>query len=486
MLHIGRNVISLVLSRVLSGVVLFLIYTQLLQYLGPEAAGHFGLLSSYLTVFAFFVDLGMSHLVIKKMSEDSTHISKYLTNYFLVQFLLGLFFMLVMDGFVLFADYPAHVKSALYVTGFGLLLSSLSLPFRAVIVAKQKLTINAQVNFFNAFINSAIMLLAIALEQGVFFLAFISVTVSVFDLIVYGYIVNKRFARFTLDFDKTFIKQLFIMNLPFMGLTLFSVYNRIDGLMLPHFRSFVETGYYAAAYKFWDTLAFFPGILGISLYPFFAQMLSLGKRDEVRSGLETYTRYMIAIGVPMSVGAFLLAEPITVQFFGNEFLPAAPALWILVVAVSILFIYTPANSLIISQATKSATKVTGFTFFFNFITNLIFIPRFGFVAAAVTTALSEMIQTLGYAYFIKKQIVNYHFFRHFIKPIIAVLPMAAVIFVLRDHNLVAVIALGALIYAVSLLIFRFFHKSDWVLFKAAINIRQSVNPDDSVNTTTQP
>lgn len=477
MQHLGRNIFSLVLSRILSGVILFLIYTRLVQYLGPEAAGHFGLLGSYVTVFSFFVDLGMSQLVIKKMSEDASHMGKYLTNYFLIQLGLGIVFMVIMDVLILLADYPPHVKNALYVAAGGLLLSSLSLPFRSVIVAVQKLTINAQVNFFNAFINAGIMALAIMLKQDVFFLAFISVGVSLFDLVLYSYIVNRKYAKFTFDFDWVFIKQLFVWNTPFMVLTFFSIYNRIDGLILPHFRSFVENGYYSAAYKFWDTLAFFPGVLGITLYPYFAQAISKNLLGDVKRGLEAYTRYMIAVAFPMAAGTFLLSRQITEEFFGPEFLPAAPALWLLVLAASILFIYTPANSLIISQLTGIATRVTAFTFFFNITANLILIPRYGFVAAAAVTVASEIIQTIGYSYFIKTRIVRYEFMRHFVKPGIATITMSMFVYFYQDRNLWLVMAVAGMIYAVTLLVLRFFEKADWDLLKSAVSVKKTITPE---------
>jgi O-antigen/teichoic acid export membrane protein len=482
MQHIGRNIFSLVLSRVLSGVILFLIYTQLLRYLGPEAAGEFGLIGSYLTVFNFFVDLGMSQLVIKKMSEDATHLGKYLSNYFLIQLGLGVVFMLIMDGFIFFADYPGHVKQALYIAAIGLLLSSLSLPFRSVVVAMQRLTINARVNFLDALINAGMMGLAIIFRQNIFFLAFISVAISTFDILVYGAIVHKKFTAFKLNFDWSFAKQLFIWNIPFMLLTFFSIYNRIDGLILPHLRGFVENGYYAAAYKFWDILAYFPGVLGITLYPYFAHAISQGLKEQVRAGLETYSRYMIAVAVPMSVGTFLLAEQITREFFGSEFLPAAQALWLLVLAVSILFVYTPLNSLIISQLTKTATKITAFTFIFNITANLILIPKYGFVAAAAITAGSEFIQAIGYGYFIKHRVIDFDLFRHFIKPIAAALAMSLFIYFYKDHNLWLVIGLGGAIYAGVLSLLRFFLRSDWELFKTAINLKKSVTPVDTVNT----
>src|SRR5579872_1196211 len=101
MLHIGRNILNLLISRILAAVILFLVYTHLIQYLGPNAAGEYGLLAAYLTVFNFFVDLGMQQLVIKKISENKDQAQKYLSNYFGIQFCLGMLFMLILDGIVL-------------------------------------------------------------------------------------------------------------------------------------------------------------------------------------------------------------------------------------------------------------------------------------------------------------------------------------------------------------------------------------------------
>lgn len=480
MMHIGRNIVSLIFSRVLAGVILFLIYTRLAQYLGPEAAGQFGILSIYLTVFSIFIDLGMSQLVIKKMSEDKSNVQKYLSNYLVVQFFLGLIFMLLMDLVVLLSGYPQNVKQALYVAGFGLLLSSMSLPLRSVINAFQRLTIIAKVNFANSVINATFMVLAIVLQKHIFFLAFISVAVSVFDIIIYGLVVNKNFSRFKIEMDWPFIKSLFVMAAPFTLLTIFSVYNRVDSILLSYFRDFVEVGYYSAAYKFWDTLAFLPNVIAISLYPFFAERISRGIYNEVKKGLEAYTRYMVALALPLAVGAFALAKPITLAFYGSDFLPAANALWLLVASVSVLMIYTPVNSLIISQMTKTATKITGFNFAFNISLNLLLIPKFGFIAAAAITLVSETIQWLFYSYQVKRKIVDFILFKNFLKPLLAAAVMGLVIFFLQDRNIWLVILSGALSYASALLALRYFIVEDWELLKASVNVTKSINAEDQV------
>lgn len=477
MLHIGRNILSLLISRVLAAVILFLIYTRLLQYLGPEAAGQYGLLAGYLTVFGFFVDLGMQQLVIKKVSENKKEASKYLTNYFGIQFLLGLVFMLFMDVLILTAHYPTLVKHALLITSLGLLLSSLTMPFMAIINAFQRLSVIARVNFLNSMINAGMMLLAIMLRKNIFFLAFIPVAVSLFDILVYSWIVHRKFAAFNFKFDWTFWKQLLLWNMPFMLLTIFSIYNRIDTLILPHLRSFTENGYYTAVYKFWDTLAFLPAVVAAALYPYFAEKIAKAEMADVKKVLQTYTRYMIALAMPLSVGAYFLAHRLTVAFFGQAFAPAAPALWILVAAVSVLFIYVPVNSIMVSQKTKIATWITGVNLLFNLGLNLLLIPKFGFVVAAVVTLLSEIIQLVGYTYVVKTHVVQFEYFRNFVKPVLAAAAMGLVIYFFRERNLWLLIAGGGVVYASALFLLRFFHKEDMDLLKASINFRKKLEPD---------
>ncbi len=471
MLHIGRNIFSLLLSRIVTAIILLLVYTRLIQYLGPESAGQYGLLAGYLTVFAFFVDLGMQQLVIKKVSENKAEASKYLTNYFGIQFLLGVGFMVLMDVIVINANYPPLVTKALFVTGLGMLLSSMTMPFMAIINAFQKLSIIAWVNFANSAINAAMMLVVVMLHKSIFFLAFVPVVVSGFDILIYAIVVHRNFAKFKFTFDKIFWKQLLVWNAPFMLLTIFSIYNRIDTLILPHLRSFTENGYYTAVYKFWDTLAFLPAVVAAALYPYYAEKVASGEMEEVRKVLKTYTRYMIALAAPVAVGAYLLADKLTVAFFGQPFAPAAPALWLLVVAVAILFIYIPVNSLIISQKTKLAMIITGCTLFFNLAANLILIPKFGFVVAALITLISEIAQLIGYTWIVQRKIISFEYFPSFVKPIIASLIMGAVVFYFQHYNLWLVIGLGGLVYGISLLSLKFFHKQDWELIRHSIGLK---------------
>ncbi len=478
MLHIGRNIITLLISKILGAGILFLVYTRLIQYLGPEAAGQYGLLAAYLTVFSFFVDLGMQQLVIKKISEDKTHVAKYLGNYLSIQMVLGLFFMGLMDIIVWQAGYPPLVANSLYVIALSLFLSSMTMPLMAVINGFQKLSMIARVNFFNSLVNAGMMLIAVVFTKSIFFLAFIPVVVAGIDILIYSIIVHRKFTPVKFAFEWEFWKQLLIWNLPFMLLTIFSIYNRIDTLILPHLRNFTENGYYTAVYKFWDTLAFLPAVVAAALYPYFSDILSRGQKDEAARTIATYTRYMIALAVPLSVGAFVLSHKLTVAFFGQEFAPAAPALWLLVLAVSALMVYVPVNSMIISQRTRTATKVTGLTLLFNVGANFLLVPKFGFVMAAGITLVSELIQLVGYTWVVQRKVVSFPYLKNFVKPLAAGASMGIVIYFLQNENLALVILSGAVVYGAALFVIGFFEKADKDLLVASINFRQKVEPDN--------
>jgi hypothetical protein len=49
--------------------------------------------------------------------------------------------------------------------------------------------------------------------------------------------------------------------------------------------------------------------------------------------------------------------------------------------------------------------------------------------------------------------------------------MAIFLYLFREHNLAIVVGLGAVIYAASLVVLRFFRNSDWILFKSALSLK---------------
>jgi O-antigen/teichoic acid export membrane protein len=118
------------------------------------------------------------------------------------------------------------------------------------------------------------------------------------------------------------------------------------------------------------------------------------------------------------------------------------------------------NSLIISQRTSAAVKITGFNLLFNIVLNVILISKYGFVAAACVTLASECVQWFGYTYIVNKHVLKFNFLNNFYKPAIAAAVMGGVVYWLQDHNLWLVVAIGGVVYVLALAAVQFFRAED--------------------------
>jgi O-antigen/teichoic acid export membrane protein len=471
MSKVSRNIFTLVGSRVIAAVLVFAGYASLFRYLGTYVSGQHQFVLSFVMLFSIIVDLGIEQLVIKKVSEDNSLAKKYLGNFFAVEFVLALILWGIMVAIAFGAGYEPGVRNAIILAGFGMFINALSIPHTSILSAHQDMHVIAGVNFLDSIVNVGVMFTAILTGHHVVFLVSVMAINGLLHVIIYNHLIKRYVPKPELwyhlkNLDLDLVKKMVIAALPFGALIGFSIiYNRIDVILVRSLRGYSETGLYTAAYKFVDFLGFVPAVVSSALYPFYSAQMKEGNKEGVRSALQSYTRLMLALAIPVAIGGTILARKLIVVVGGTQFVEGAGALQILVFASGILFAYSAMNSLVISQLTKTAIKITFGNIFLNVIGNLIFIPRYGFKAAAVMTVVSEISQASLYYYFVQKKIVSFQFFRFMIKPLIAALVMGAVIWPLRNQNLFLSLPAGIVTYVLAIAALGFFKKSDLVALK---------------------
>jgi O-antigen/teichoic acid export membrane protein len=481
----SKNILWLSVSRVAALLLLFVAYAQLFRYLGPHASGQYQFVLSFVTIFGIIVDFGIQQYVIKKISEQPEKAKQYFHNFLAVEAVLVvlIYAAIVMVGWL--GHYETLVFRAILVAGLGTALNGLTYPFLAVMSSFYDLKKVAFINFMNSVINVGIIFIAIYSGLGIVFLASNQVIFALLGLVLYyqfikAHIPQPDIGGAIVSLDSKLVRSIFKAALPFALLVGFStVYNRIDVVLITHFLGYTETGFYTAAYKFFDLLGFFPAVVSHSLYPVFASLMARGAIPEIRLTLERYLRFLMAVAIPMAVGGMLLAKEIILVLAGPEYLAAAPTLAILVWAPAILFVYIVVNSIVISQLTKFAVIITSANVAVNIIGNLILLPRFGIQGAAIMTIVSELLQGVFYFYFVRKKITSFRFWSFLWRPAIAAAVMGGVLaytrpllFAIADRFggmetafsaalfLGMSVILGAGIYFVVLMVLRFFQPDD--------------------------
>lgn len=463
----SKNIMWLSVSRVISLGLLFLAYTQLFRYLGPEKSGQFQFVLSYVTLFGVVIDFGIQQYIIKKISENREKAKHYFHNFLAVEFVLVILVYAAMIGIAYLNGYEPVVIKAIMVAGFGVALHGLTYPFLAVVTAFYDLKKAAILNFISSVINVGIIFLTIWTGGGIVMLTSQQFIYGFLALIMYyqfvkPYIGNPEMLKGIRNIEFSVVKKILRAALPFAVLVGFStIYNRIDVVLITNILGYTQTGFYTAAYKFFDLLGFFPAVVAYALYPVFATLMVKQQIADVRLMLEKYLRLMAAIALPMATGGMLLAGPIIRVLAGDQFIEASRVLAVIVWAPAILFLYIVVNSLVISQLTKFATMITGANVVINIVGNLILLPRIGIMGAAIMTIVSEFLQGAFYFYFVKKKITKFTFFANLWQPFIAASIMGVVVYFLRDQFLAIPIIVGAGVYGLVLLVLGFFQKEDW-------------------------
>ncbi|MEK7818238.1 MAG: flippase [Bacteroidota bacterium] len=182
---------------------------------------------------------------------------------------------------------------------------------------------------------------------------------------------------------------------------------RIDQIMIGHFLSNKELGFYAAAQRLSEPLGFIPMIILTSVYPVFLKIKEKSEK-EFYERLTNLYRLMFILTILICLPISFFSEAIVNLLYGKEFLFSASILSLLIWTRFYAF-YGVARSIVISADNlfthtliSSSCGVT-----VNLISNYFLIPKIGIVGAIISTHLSFIVTIFLFDAFAKKTQTNF-------------------------------------------------------------------------------
>jgi O-antigen/teichoic acid export membrane protein len=171
---------------------------------------------------------------------------------------------------------------------------------------------------------------------------------------------------------------------------LVTLYVKLDQVLVLEFAGSRQAGLYGAAYRLLDQVQFIPISVMTTLFPLIAAAYKT-RRESVRAMLQTAAEYLAMASLPILAFTIVAARPVVTSLFGSEFAGAAPALPILAGAfVSISFGYLVGNMVVILELQRRFARYAAIGLAGNAALNVALIPRYGFLAAAWITLLTEV------------------------------------------------------------------------------------------------
>ncbi len=236
-------------------------------------------------------------------------------------------------------------------------------------------------------------ILTMFLGGGVIYLAIVLLAESIMSAVAFLFLHTRKFGSLSeLSFDKKLAKGLIYDAWPFiLSSACAVVYARIDQVMLKNIIDATTVGLYDSAVRLTELWYFIPTIIVGSLFP--AIVLSRSHSTSMyRRRTFALFGLISMIGIFITLLIYLLAPQIINIIYGQSFNGAIPILQIYVWAILPTFFIIVANQILLAENARvmlfsSATlgMVT------NVIGNLLLIPKYQAVGAAISTVLSSSI-----------------------------------------------------------------------------------------------
>lgn len=453
--RILKNIFSLSLSHAIVQVLSVIIGIIVARYLGKTQFGQYSTIIVYVGLFSVFCDFGASYYLLRESAISKEGIRNKFGTVLILSLIVCSVVYFAMVVILAFTNYSPIVIQLITFYGIVMFFLQLQKTFYAILQINQKQNLQAISEVILTGLRLAFYIAVIFLGFGLKGIVFSNMFGTIVGIILVGLLVFVKFERPTFNIQTlpSVFKRSYLFWLS--GIFTFA-YFQSDTLMLSFMRSPDEVGLYSSAYK----LVILGNELPIIImnYVLLPLMFNFGlnnnNKDELLKFYTYSSKYLLMLGLPLSVSLFILSKQIITFLYGVEFILAAAALEILAFALVLRFMSSCAGAVLTSldrmglKVGIQASLAAG-----NILLNLYFIKKYGFIGAAITTLISELALMTLYLVFVGKYFGRVSVLRDLkiFQVAISSFLMGAFLYLTREFIfLPGLIAGGIIIYLLSL------------------------------------
>lgn len=196
------------------------------------------------------------------------------------------------------------------------------------------------------------------------------------------------------------IGGLIVTSVPFLALEGLQVINiNADIFMVGLLLGPEETGVYTVGTKLSQAIILIYATFDILIMPFVANLFAQNERERLQSVITFSARLVAALTLPVALVMFAYSDEIITLLFGERYREAGQILSVLIAGQLIKTLLGPAGPvLLMCGHEKLLAKISVVTVLLNILLNLLLIPPFGLLGAAVATSISIATRGLSGAY----------------------------------------------------------------------------------------
>ncbi|AGB31198.1 polysaccharide biosynthesis protein [Natrinema pellirubrum DSM 15624] len=192
------------------------------------------------------------------------------------------------------------------------------------------------------------------------------------------------------------LRELLVFSVPLVFATVLSnMLTRTDTLMLGYFRPSREVGLYSAAYPLASGMLLVLSSFGFMYLPLASRLDSENERAEVGSIYELTTKWVYILTFPLFLTFVVFSSDVLTIVFGQRYATAGNALSILAIGFFTSAMFGRNRETLSALGyTTAIMGANGLAFLINVALNLVLIPRYGYMGAAMTSMFSFVVLNL--------------------------------------------------------------------------------------------
>ncbi len=397
-----KNSIYSMLGSVLGQLVALLSSLAMGRLLGAGGLGSYTFAMTFSGLVFLFLNLGLSGIFQRNISQDRTSAEKNYANAMAIRFL---FSMPMSLGIGIACVFVMGRQEDLWI----LLLACIYTGFTGIfglaadgITAVEKFRVTFLFGMCQKLLCFITTLITLYVTKSMVIMLLFHDIVFLVLIIAELVYVNKSLCKVRLELDVSFCKKMLKESFPtIFGAAAEYLSLKSDTLILTLMLGEVATGLYSVSSNIYIAASFVPLAMARAATPTFNRMIA--NKEKVDHLVRKTFQAMAVSSVVLIIGIFVFARFGIVLLWGNDFEGASASLRIL----SLSLICMPANRFLgdmlvglKQQVLVAKASVTGAIF--NIVANIVLVPALGLNAVAVTTVITECIVMLMEGYFYKR------------------------------------------------------------------------------------
>lgn len=425
------------------------------KILGVENIGKYNFANSIISYFILLAGLGINTYAIRegaRIRDDKEKLNKFSREVFtiniistIISYLLLLILVLIVPKF---KDYSALI----YILSLQIIFKTIGIDWIYSIYEDYKYITIRSILF--QLLSLVLLFILVHSENDLYIYTIIAVISSVGSNIL-NFIHSRKYCKILITKNINFKEHIKPILVLFATAVTVTIYVSSDITILGFLTTDYNVGMYSVSIKIYTIIKSLLSSVVLVSIPRFSALLAKNKKDEFKNTAEDIYKTLLTLIIPAIVGIIILRREIILIISDITYIEATSSLALLSIAIFFslgAYFWGQAMLVPLKQENK-VLKITIISAIVNIVLNLLLIPIFKEIAAAISTIIAEVIAFIYCKHQTKKSINLDSFTGTFIKNILGCIPIIIIDLVVKKiisnliFSTILIVVLSVICYA---------------------------------------